>query len=153
MLTRNTKMRVYQVCVLSMLLYGSESWTLYMYSHQERKVNAFHIRNLRHLLGITWQDRVTNTSVLAQAGMPSLFAILSQRRLCWLGHVCLMEDSRIPKDSRPTGRPTWRAKVKEGIKSAEEKRTSRHQRTQPVPTSHTTPTTAGASTNAAAGPE
>ncbi|GFS08399.1 hypothetical protein ElyMa_003013300 [Elysia marginata] len=44
-------------------------------------------------------------------------------------------------------RTAWRAKIKEGIKSAEEnrelkkeqKRTSRHQRTQPVPTSHTTP--------------
>jgi hypothetical protein len=88
MLTRNTKMRVYQACVLSMLLYGSESWTLY--SHQERRLNAFHMRNRRRLLGITWQDRVTNTSVLAQAGMPSLFAILSQRRLRWLGHVCQM---------------------------------------------------------------
>ncbi|KAK3772129.1 hypothetical protein RRG08_058192 [Elysia crispata] len=43
----------------------------------------------------------------------------------------------------------WRAQVKDGIKSAEEKRelereekrTSRHQRTQPVPGSHTTPAT------------
>ena len=28
MLTTNTKMRVYQACVVSILLYGSESWTL-----------------------------------------------------------------------------------------------------------------------------
>ena len=28
MLTINTKMQVYQACVLSTLLYGSESWTL-----------------------------------------------------------------------------------------------------------------------------
>jgi hypothetical protein len=42
----------------------------------------------------------------------------------------------------------WWAKVKEDIRSAkekrdlerEEKRTSRHQKTQPVPSSHTTPT-------------
>jgi hypothetical protein len=63
-----------------------------------------------------------------------------------------------------SNRTEWRAKVKEGTKSAEEnrelkreeKRTSRHQRTQPVPTSHTTPplmTTHVASTNAAASPE
>ncbi|KAK3753870.1 hypothetical protein RRG08_006257 [Elysia crispata] len=95
--------------------------------------------------------------------------------------------------SRPTGRPTkrfkdvckrdlktcgiqpavlevevsnltaWQAKVKEGIKSAEEKRelereekrTSRHQKTQPVLISHTTPplTTPPGSANAAARPE
>ena len=117
MLTLNTKMKVYQACVLSTLLYGSEAWTLYM--HQERRLNAFHMRNLRRLLGITWQDRVSNASVSAQTGMSSMLAILSQRRLRWLGHVCRMDDGRIPKDilygelatgTRPTGRPVLRYK-------------------------------------------
>ena len=96
MLTLNTKMKVYQACVLSTLLYGSEAWTLYMW--QERKLNAFHMRCLRRLLGITWQDRVTYANILSQAGVQSLFGILSQRRLRWLGHVCRMDDGRIPKD-------------------------------------------------------
>ncbi|RJG15198.1 hypothetical protein D4A39_16670, partial [Alcanivorax profundi] len=117
MLTLNTKMKVYQACVLSTLLYGSEAWTLY--THQERRLNAFHMRNLRRLLGITWQDRVSNADVLAQAGLSSMFATLSQRRLRWLGHVCRMDDGRIPKDilygelatgTRPTGRPALRYK-------------------------------------------
>ena len=117
MLTINTKMKVYQACVLSTLLYGSEAWTLY--SRQEKRLNAFHMRCLRRLLGITWQDRITNSSVLSQAGVPSMFAILTQKRLRWLGHVCRMEDRRIPKDilygelatgSRPTGRPSLRFK-------------------------------------------
>ncbi|XP_068756587.1 uncharacterized protein [Montipora capricornis] len=117
MLSTNTKMRVYQACVLSTLLYGSEAWTLY--SYQERRLNAFHMRCLRRLLGITWQDRVTNIDVLAKAGMPSIFAILTQRRLRWLGHVTRMDDGRIPKDmlfgelatgTRPTGRPALRYK-------------------------------------------
>ena len=51
--------------------------------------------------------------------MKSMFAILNQRRLRWLGHVCRMEDGRIPKDilygelatgTRPTGRPALRYK-------------------------------------------
>ena len=50
MLTTNTKMRVYQACVVSILLYGSESWTLY--SRQERRLNTFHMRCLRKILGI-----------------------------------------------------------------------------------------------------
>ena len=86
MLTKNTKTKVYQACVLSTLLYGSESWTLY--SRQERRLNAFHMRCLRRLLGITWQDRTSSEDVLSQVGMSSIFAILTQRRMRWLGH-CL----------------------------------------------------------------
>ena len=40
-LTLNTKMTVYRACVLSTLLYGSESWTLY--SRQARRLNTFHM--------------------------------------------------------------------------------------------------------------
>ena len=117
LLTINTKMKVYQACVLSTLLYGSETWTLY--SRQERRLNAFHMRCLRRLLGITWQDRITNAEVLSRAGLPSMYAMLTQRRLLWLGHVCRMDDGRIPKDimygelatgTRPTGQPTLRYK-------------------------------------------
>ena len=117
MLTINTKMRVYQACVLSTLLYGSETWSLY--AHQEQRLNAFHMRCLRRILGITWQDHVTNKAVLEKAGILSMFALLSQRRLRWLGHVSRMDDGRIPKDllygqleigSRPVGRPALRFK-------------------------------------------
>ncbi|KAI8510866.1 hypothetical protein Bbelb_117820 [Branchiostoma belcheri] len=117
MLTTNTKLVVYKACILSTLLYGSEAWTLY--SHQERRLNAFHMRCLRRILGISWQDRVPNKDVLAQAGMTSMYALLSQRRLRWLGHVSRMDDGRIPKDvlygelatgARPAGRPVLRYK-------------------------------------------
>ncbi|XP_062574231.1 uncharacterized protein LOC134236070 [Saccostrea cucullata] len=75
------------------------------------------MRCLRRILGISWQDHVTNKDVLRQSGLPSLFALLSQRRLRWLGHVSRMDNGRIPKDvlygelatgSRPTGRPVFR---------------------------------------------
>ncbi|GAB1611165.1 uncharacterized protein LOC115228424, partial [Argonauta hians] len=117
MLTIRTKVKVYQACVLSTLLYGSETWTLY--SHQERRFNTFHMRSLRRLLGITWQDHVPNEDVLSRVGLKSMFAMLTQRRLRWLGHVCRMEDGRIPKEvlygeiaagPRPVGRPTLRYK-------------------------------------------
>ena len=77
------------------------------------------MRCLRRILGISWKDRVPNKDVLMQAGMPSMFAMLSQRRLRWLGHVSRMDDGRIPKDllygelatgSRPAGRPALRYK-------------------------------------------
>ena len=126
--TTNTKIAVYNACVLSTLLYGSETWTAY--ARQERRLNSFHLRCLRRILGISWQDRVPNKDVLDRAGIPSMFAMLSQRRLRWLGHILRTEDGRLPKDvlygeltsgSRPVGRPMVRYKdvCKGDMKSAE----------------------------------
>ena len=90
-----------------------------MRAHQEKRLNVFHMRCLRRILGITWQDRVTNKVVLEKAGIPSLYTLLKQRRMRWLGHVTRMKDDRIPKDllygklatgKRPTGRPQLRFK-------------------------------------------
>ena len=116
-LTTRTKILVYKACILSTLLYGSETWTAY--AHQEKRLNSFHMRCLRRITGISWQDKITNTEVLERTGMPSLFTLLSQRRLRWLGHTRRMEDGRIPKDllyselkngKRQQGRPSLRYK-------------------------------------------
>ena len=125
MLTTKTKMDVYKACVLSTLLYGSEAWT--MYTRQERKLKTFHMRCLRKIQGIAWQDRIPDKDVLARAGMPSMFALLSQRRLRWLGHVRRMKNGIIPKDTlygelatgtRPTRRHVLRFRGVSGHASA-----------------------------------
>ena len=95
-LTIKTKMAVYNACVLSTLLYGSEPWTTY--AHQEKRLNTFHLRSLWCILGISWQDKVTNTDVLSCADLPTKYTLLRQCWLHWLGHVCHMEDGQIPKD-------------------------------------------------------
>ena len=95
-LTVKTKISVYRACVLSTLLYGSEAWAAY--AVQEKRLNTFHLRHLRLILGIEWHHRVTNNEVLRLADMDSIFCLLKQRRLRWLGHVRRMDDGRIPKD-------------------------------------------------------
>ena len=116
-LTTQTKVAVYRACIVSTLLFGSESWTTY--ASQEKRLNNFHMRCLRRILSISWTDKVSNNEVLARANIPSMFTLLRQRRLRWLGHVYRMEDGRIPKDllygelesgSRPIGRPKLRFK-------------------------------------------
>ena len=94
--TENTKLRIYQACVLSSLLYSSETWTTYR--RQEKRLNSFHLRCLRCILRIHWQDRITNFELLERAGIPSIFAILSKRRFTWLGHLQRVDPGRIPKD-------------------------------------------------------
>ena len=94
-LTINTKMRVYRACVLSTLLYFSETWSTY--TSQENKLNAFHLRSLQRILGISWSDHISNEAVHNKSCIPSIQAILSKHRLRWLGHVKRMDDSRLPK--------------------------------------------------------
>ncbi len=57
-LTINTKRRIYQACVLSVLLYGSECWT--PLRRHLRRLGAFHHRCIRTVLGITngqqWEE-------------------------------------------------------------------------------------------------
>ncbi|KAI8488372.1 hypothetical protein Bbelb_339680 [Branchiostoma belcheri] len=57
--------------------------------------------------------------VLTRASIPSMYTLLKQCRLRWLGHVCRMPDGRIPKDllyselangTRARGRPHLRFK-------------------------------------------
>lgn len=116
-LKTSTKTRIYEACVTSTLLYGAETWTTY--KGQERKLNKFHLRCLRKILGIKWQDKVTNAQVLQRAKSMSIMSILLKKRLRWLGHVQRMEPARIPKRllygelsnaPRPRGRPHLRFK-------------------------------------------
>ena len=68
-------MAVYRACVLSTLLYGSESWPTY--TTQEDELNAFHMRSLRRILGIKWDDYVTNKTVLETTNMTLVYNMLS----------------------------------------------------------------------------
>ena len=81
-LSYHIKVNVYKACVISTLLYGSESWN--MRAHQEKRLNVFHMRCLKRILGITWQDKVTNKVVLEKAGIPSLYTLFKQMRMRWL---------------------------------------------------------------------
>ena len=87
-LTLHTKLRVYRACVLSVLLYGSETWTI-TYPLM-RKLKAFHMLCLRKICGVTrWMQQtrsITNERILA-LGVPSIDNILHQNRLRWMGHV------------------------------------------------------------------
>ena len=113
----STKIRVYQAIVLSILLYGSETWTLY--SKQLNRLNAFHLRCLRRMLHITWQDKVPNNVVLTRCDCNTIHSVVAERTLRWAGHVQRMPEERLPKaifyseleeGRRPIGRPKKRYK-------------------------------------------
>ena len=90
-----TKLKVFRAVVLTTLLYGSETWTAYR--RHEKQLNHFHLRCLRNLLHIRWQDKVPDTEVLKQANFPSIITTMRKAQLSWAGHVSRMPNDRIPK--------------------------------------------------------
>ena len=81
--------------VLSSLLYGCETWTVYR--RHLGQLERFHQRALCSILGIQWQDKVTNTEVLKRTNCISIEVMMLKSCLRWTGHVIRMEDHRIPK--------------------------------------------------------
>ena len=125
-LSLKTKCAVYQAIVLSTLLYGSESWTVYM--NQAHNLNSFMMRHLRQILGIKWWHFISNDAILEKTNMPSVHEILIQRNLRWAGHLNRLDNTRLPKQilysqlkegKRGIGRPKLRFKdtVRRNLKS------------------------------------
>ena len=111
------KCKVYRAVVLSALLYGAETWTIYRF--QVKKLHAFMIRHIRQIMNISWRDRITNVEILKRAGLPSMADMLITKGLRWIGHVHRMGRERLPRhlpywqlemEQRNQGRPRLRFK-------------------------------------------
>ena len=91
---------VYKAVVLSILLYGAETWAVK--AESLRRMNGSHNRSLRSMMGVSklqqWKERITSRSIATAFGMEEKIAdILIARRLQWLGHLARMDPSRLPK--------------------------------------------------------
>ena len=84
-----TKLRLYDTCILSVLLYCSESWTLL--KADVDRLQAFHMRSLRRILGIRWFDYVTNGEVKDRTRLEDMEPGIRRRRLALFGHVARMQ--------------------------------------------------------------
>ena len=90
-----TKLHVYQAVVIPSLLYGCETWTTYR--RHLKCLEKYHQRCIRRILGVKWQDRRTNISVLEEANTTSIEAMVLKYQLRWPGHVDRMPERRLPK--------------------------------------------------------
>ena len=93
-----TKRLIYNTCVLSVLLYGSESWTLLQ--QDVRRLEKFHHHCIATILGISkrtrWQSHIFNVSLRTRWGdEASVAQKICCRRLEWLGHLAPMPSCRV----------------------------------------------------------
>ena len=117
--SRRTKIDVYKAVVITTLLYSAESWT--PYRKHIAQLDAFHMRCLRQICQISWDDKIKNSTILSQCNISGIEAFLIKAQLRWSGHLIRMNDNRIPKQlfygqiidaPRNRGRPLLRYKDK-----------------------------------------
>ena len=87
-----TKINVYCAVVLPTLLYGCEAWT--PYRRQIRRLDQFHMRCLRRIANIKWQDMIPNTEVLQRCAQTGIEHYIKCAQLRWSGHLVRMADRR-----------------------------------------------------------
>ena len=95
-----------------------------------RLLNSFHLSCLRRILRVKWQDKITNTEILARTNMSTINSLLERAQARWAGHITRMDENRIPKQllygeladgHRSRGRPKLRFKdcLKSTLKTLE----------------------------------
>ena len=120
-----TVLQLYNVCILPIMLYGSECCALSRVD--ARKVDALDQWCLRRILDIRWYHRISNCEVRRLTEQPPLTSIIQKRRLTLFGHLVRMDGSAdarriltaVPQSEwrRPVGRPytSWMATLKNNL--------------------------------------
>lgn len=121
-----TKIRIFDACVKSILLYGCETW--FLTKDLSQKLQTFINRCLRNILRIWWPQIITNENLLLRTNQIKIESEIKKRKYGWLGHTLRKERSEVPHAAlewnpqgyRSVGRPktSWRNTVaKETSKS------------------------------------
>src|SRR5688500_11064862 len=108
-----TKMRVFRLMVMSILLYGCETWAVTV--PLVTKMQTFCMRCLRDIVGVSKWDQWTNEAVLERAGEYPVGEQIRRRRMQRLGHLERMIPDRVQR-AILRGRPTGRTRTKGGQK-------------------------------------
>ena len=118
-----TRGKIFNVCVRSVLLYGSECWA--MRKEDKARLERNDRAMLRWICGVKTSDRVSLDSLYQCLGIAPLTTLLRSRRLRWFGHVsrsdglinqCRNFDVR---GKRGKGRPrkSWNDVIQDDINS------------------------------------
>ena len=120
LLSKKLKIKIYRSIILSVVLYGCETWSLTL--REESKLRVFENRVLRRVFGtkrneVTGEWRKLHNDLLSDLySLPNIVRVVKSRRMRWAGHVARMGEGRDvhrvlvgkPEGKRPLGRPRRR---------------------------------------------
>ena len=104
---KETKTKVFKACIETILLYGSESWTLNV--TRRKRLDGTYTRMLRAAYNISWKSHPTNKSLYGS--LPRVSEVVRRRRLALAAHVTCHDEpaGRLllwsPDAKRRVGRP------------------------------------------------
>ncbi len=73
-----SRAQVYRACVRLVLLYGAETWATT--KQLEALLILCDVRMLRYVMGIRWQDGLSNEDVMRRSGLEGLEVLLRRNR-------------------------------------------------------------------------
>ena len=92
-LSKSLKIRLFIAACESVLLYGSETWTLT--KAQEKSLDGTYTKMLRMVLGVSWKDKISNA--VLYNGLPKVSEKIKSRRLKLAGH-CVRHPELLAND-------------------------------------------------------
>ena len=117
--------KVYDACIRSCMLHGSETWALNR--ENEVKLERNDMKILRWMAGSKLIDRVSNKDLRDRLGLENLQSVLRKRRLRWFGHVERREEEWVKKCTelkvagkvgRGRSKKTWKEVLEKDMKLA-----------------------------------
>ena len=115
------KRKVYNQCILPVLTYGSETWSIT--KGMERKLRSAQRGMERIMLGITWRDKKRASWIREQTKVEDILTNIKKKKWEWAGHIYRRNDNRWTKavteweprnGTRARGRPMtrWRDEIR-----------------------------------------
>ena len=80
-----TRLRLYETLVKNILLYNCGTWGISI--SDERKINSFHRRQLRRIIGIKWPHKISNKKLYKRTESKPISITITERRWKLLGHI------------------------------------------------------------------
>ena len=111
-----TKLTIFNSCVKSVLLYGSETW--YVKDMMAKKLSSFFNRCLRKILGVWWPNTISNKVLHEKTQQLDINVQIKEKKYGWIGHTLRKDKREIcykallwnPQGRRKVGAPrrSWR---------------------------------------------
>jgi len=82
---KKTRIKPYNTLALSVLLYGSETWTVK--ARDARRITAAEMKYMRRTAGCTWTDYRTNALIAKELKITPVLGKLLEYKRSWIEYV------------------------------------------------------------------